>query len=267
MPGLKDLKKKLGSKARWQRWALVALVVAIVVRYFYMGILMFVVGCIVVVAITSIAGWIVRGSYKNRRQEPKKLLMSKRVQTITLADDEEFYYVSRQHFIAVLPWLAASLIIIVSSIALSFVNVYVGLVVLAIGLWVFSYKLLWWWYYRACVTNKRIIVIEGIVRYDNKQMQIDAIKDRRTSISILSKILCFLRIIEDDFGKRWLETSGQAQAFDSVDKLPFIGDFSQLVDSFHDEANEHEETKEVALLREIRDALNDPARRGHMPPF
>jgi hypothetical protein len=213
-----------------------------------------------------------RGPHKNRRMTPSRdtIHNSRMLKFVKLSDGEKLIWESRQHFIATLPaWigLVASLVISVAIGLIGFSWVGSSGIVAAMIIWLvgsgyYGYKIVWWHQYRFCVTNQRIIVIEGVeyvtsVNYN--QMRLDAITDSKITESVPSKFLARLRFIETEYGYGRLESPGQEQDITHVGPLPFIKRVSELIDEHRTPPKKEDST---TLLKQIRDQLGQIVASG-----
>jgi membrane protein YdbS with pleckstrin-like domain len=192
---------------------------------------------------TAIPGYVSR-SWRNRRvrRSPDRYL----------ADGETEVFLTHRHWAVLLrPAMPAALSLIVAFVG----GLVFGPGLLSAILWVLTVPFILWlaWrivehrFERIVLTNRRIIVITGIIIRKVGMMPFAQVTDLGYTRSILGQLL--------DYGAVRLETAGQVQDLEHIRFIPNPDAFYRFLSSLVLGPGTME-ADQVSLLREIRDRLS-----------
>ena len=239
MTKVAELKEKWRKVARqpWGRYIILIAIATVVLAFFLAPgrTTLVTLGCLVGLIVAYIACRAKRGSYKSRQTKPAVMKgPSRRVQAVIkhFSEGETLVWESRQHVVAVLPWW--TLAIICSGICILIALHFGGWLTLLPWFAVYGcgYKIAQWHRYRFCITSDRVFEIRGVIKVKYGEVRIKTITDKDFSIGVLTRIMCGLRFIEDEFGNGRIESPGQTQSVEDVYRLPHINYINELLDRY-----------------------------------
>lgn len=169
-------------------------------------------------------------SYNNREEDDDEMLVpSERVKKALAKSrkgakesfsGEVLLWESREHPISLWPWFAGSAALLVVVAFVAAMSLMAALVLLLVGMIAFGCRLLAWHLHRICVTDKRLLVVSGILDIRYKTMPLSKLTDQTAGFPPISNILAWLRIIRTQYATLIVESAGQDQALREVLYVP-----------------------------------------------
>ncbi|HEU4715435.1 MAG TPA: PH domain-containing protein [Candidatus Saccharimonadales bacterium] len=178
---------------------------------------------------------VIRGSlhsYNNREEEDEALVPSERVKKALAKSrkgvkgaqenfsGEVLLWESREHPISLWPWFIGGAALLAAVVFVAAMSLKAALVLLLAGMVVFGCRLLAWHLHRICVTDKRLLVVTGIIDIRYKTMPLSKLTDQTAGFPPISNILAWLRIIRTQYATLTVESAGQDQALREVLYVP-----------------------------------------------
>lgn len=168
-------------------------------------------------------------SYNNREEEDETFVPSERVKKAlaksrksakTDFSGEVLLWESREHPISLWLWFVGGGALLVVVVFVAAMSLKAALVLLLAGMVAFGCRLLAWHLHRICVTDKRLLVVTGILDIRYKTMPLSKLTDQTAGFPPLSNILAWLRIIRTQYATFIVESAGQDQALREVLYVP-----------------------------------------------
>lgn len=182
------------------------------------------------VAIRLGRGPVQEAEYKAALSAAEPILYpSSRVEHV-LSPGERLYIEAREHPLSTAPWILAA----------SVATVAAGWWMARTGQWQAAgigwgvtvlfclYRMAMWERRIFCVTDRYVILIEGVFTTHENRMHIVKVTDAKKIVPWHSKVLAWLRIINLSYGTFELETAGQDQAINKVGWLPGINQLTRI---------------------------------------
>lgn len=238
LPTMADIDRHLDTlQDRGKPWVIGGIAIGIIACWALVGFsphdgMLLLIAVLVTIVSVLVALRVARGSlysYNSRDEEDEILVPSDRVKKALAKSrkgakenfsGEVLLWESREHPISLWLWFAGSAALLVVVAFVATMSLKAALVLLFVGMIAFGCRLLAWHLHRICVTDKRLLVVSGILDIRYKTMPLSKLTDQTTGFPPISNILAWLRIIRTQYATLIVESAGQDQALREVLYVP-----------------------------------------------